>query len=92
MVARLSDRARGRTRKLRARITTGLGVLANEDSVRTLHTGADLLTEKQHSRLSAVFRIEDHVEVEATRGHPPADGRRLPAPRQAGRESSSCKP
>ena len=33
---------------------------------RTLHTGADLLTEKQHARLHAVFRSEEHVEVEAT--------------------------
>jgi transposase len=35
---------------------------------RTLHTGAGLLTEKQHARLQAVFAIEDHVEVEATWG------------------------
>ncbi|PZF62131.1 ISL3 family transposase [Curtobacterium sp. MCBD17_034] len=35
---------------------------------RTLHTGADLLTEKQHARLHAVFRVEEHVEVEATWG------------------------
>lgn len=35
---------------------------------RTLHTGADLLTEKQTARLDAVFAIEEHVEVEATWG------------------------
>ncbi len=35
---------------------------------RTLHTGADLLTEKQTARLEAVFAIEEHVEVEATWG------------------------
>ena len=35
---------------------------------RTLHTGASLLTEKQHARLEAVFAIEEHVEVEATWG------------------------
>lgn len=35
---------------------------------RTLHTGADLLTEKQHARLEAVFATEEHVQVEATWG------------------------
>ncbi len=35
---------------------------------RTLHTGADLLTEEQTARLEAVFAIEEHVEVEATWG------------------------
>jgi len=35
---------------------------------RTLHTGADLLTEKQQARLEALFAIEEHVEVEATWG------------------------
>jgi len=35
---------------------------------RTLHTGADLLTEKQNARLTAVFTSEEHVEVEATWG------------------------
>ncbi|WP_447949788.1 ISL3 family transposase [Microbacterium aurum] len=34
----------------------------------TLHTGADLLTEKQKLRLDAVFAVEEHVEVEATWG------------------------
>ena len=33
---------------------------------RTLRTGADLLTEKQHSRLAGVFAADEHVEVEAT--------------------------
>ncbi|MBG6185395.1 transposase [Arthrobacter sp. CAN_A214] len=33
---------------------------------RTLHSGADLLTEKQQTRLDAVFATEEHVEVEAT--------------------------
>ncbi|MBG6226696.1 transposase [Arthrobacter sp. CAN_A2] len=37
-------------------------------SRRTLHTGADLLTDKQHARLDAVFRSEEHLEVEATWG------------------------
>jgi transposase len=35
---------------------------------RTLHTGADLLTEKQRDRLVALFDGEDHVQVEATWG------------------------
>lgn len=35
---------------------------------RTLHTGADLLTEKQRIRLDRVFAVEEHVEVEATWG------------------------
>jgi transposase len=35
---------------------------------RTLHTGADLLTDKQTDRLTALFADEQHVEVEATWG------------------------
>ncbi|ETT27116.1 mobile element protein [Rhodococcus aetherivorans] len=35
---------------------------------RTLHTGADLLTDKQQDRLTALFAAEEHVEVEATWG------------------------
>lgn len=35
---------------------------------RTLHTGADLLTDKQHARLEALFAVEQHVAVEATWG------------------------
>ncbi len=37
-------------------------------SRRTLHTGADLLTDKQQVRLTALFAVEEHVEVEATWG------------------------
>ena len=33
---------------------------------RSLHTGADLLTDKQKARLAALFAIDAHVEVEAT--------------------------
>ena len=33
---------------------------------RTLHTGTDLLTERQHQRLAALFGIDEHVQVEAT--------------------------
>ncbi|WP_459976181.1 transposase, partial [Nocardioides pyridinolyticus] len=35
---------------------------------RTLHTGTDLLTDKQAARLRALFADEAHVEVEATWG------------------------
>ena len=35
---------------------------------RTLHTGADLLTDKQQARLEALFAVEEHVELEATWG------------------------
>jgi transposase len=35
---------------------------------RTLHTGADLLTERQADRLEVLFAVEEHVEVEATWG------------------------
>ncbi len=35
---------------------------------RTLHTGADLLTDRQHQRLSALFAVDEHVHVEATWG------------------------
>ena len=33
---------------------------------RTLHTGADLLTDKQKTRLEALFANDAHVQVEAT--------------------------
>jgi transposase len=35
---------------------------------RTLHTGADLLTDKQNDRLATLFAADAHVEVEATWG------------------------
>jgi transposase len=35
---------------------------------RTLHTGADLLTDKQKTRLHALFANDDHIQVEATWG------------------------
>ncbi len=37
-------------------------------SRRTLHTGADLLTETQLARLTALFEADEHAEVEATWG------------------------
>jgi transposase len=33
---------------------------------RTLHTGADLLTDQQKTRMQALFAVDAHVEVEAT--------------------------
>jgi transposase len=35
---------------------------------RTLHTGSDLLTDRQRQRLTALFGVDDHVQVEATWG------------------------
>ncbi|MGZ5405665.1 MAG: ISL3 family transposase [Nocardioides sp.] len=35
---------------------------------RALHTGADLLTDKQRQRLQALFAADEHVQVEATWG------------------------
>ena len=35
---------------------------------RTLHTGAELLTAKQKTRLEALFKADEHVEVQATWG------------------------
>lgn len=45
---------------------------------RTLHTGADLLTDTQTDRLAALFADDAQVEVEATLGDLPADDRGLP--------------
>jgi transposase len=33
---------------------------------RTLHTGTDLLTDRQRQRLNALFAAEEHVQIEAT--------------------------
>jgi len=35
---------------------------------RTLHTGADLLTDKQKQRLTSLYSTDAHVEIEATWG------------------------
>jgi transposase len=35
---------------------------------RTLHTGYDLLTDRQRQRLTVLFGVDDHVQVEATWG------------------------
>ena len=39
---------------------------AAEGARRTLHTGADLLTDKQQQRLQTLFDLDEHVEVEVT--------------------------
>jgi transposase len=43
---------------------------------RTLHTGADLLTDHQQQRLTDLFATDEHVEVQATWGIPAARDRR----------------
>lgn len=35
---------------------------------RTLHTGADLLTDKQRDRITSLFAADEHVQLEATWG------------------------
>jgi transposase len=35
---------------------------------RTLHTGTDLLTDRQRQRLTALFAVDEHVQVQATWG------------------------
>ena len=35
-------------------------------SQRNLHTGADLLTDRQKTRLNVLFATDEHVQVEAT--------------------------
>src|SRR3712207_1148361 len=61
---------------------TGAGAASNKPSTataahtgdplyrarRTLHTGSDLLTDKQVARLAALFNSDEHVQVEATWG------------------------
>ena len=46
-----------------------VGLVAPHDRApRTLHAGADLLTDRQRARVAALFAIEDHVQVEVTWG------------------------
>lgn len=53
---------------------------------RTLHTGAGLLTDRQHARLEALFAISEHVEVEATWGRSTCPA--SPRPPDAGRPAA----
>jgi len=70
-VVRLAGDALDRCRQRVQQDTTGHRGRAGDPlykARRTLHTGASLLTDKQHARLEAVFASEEHVEVEATWG------------------------
>ena len=48
---------------------------------RTLHTGADLLTDKQTQRLQALFAADEPCRSRGHLGHLPAHDRRLPRTR-----------
>jgi transposase len=70
-VVRLAGDALDRCRRRIQLDTCGHRGRANDPlyrSRRTLHTGADLLTDKQKTRLDALFANEQHVQVEATWG------------------------
>jgi hypothetical protein len=58
---------------------------------RTLHTGADLLTDKQAERLTAVVHADEHVRGRGDLGHLPADDRRLPPRRPRDRRELMVK-
>ncbi|MFC0454658.1 hypothetical protein [Rhodococcus jostii] len=51
-----------------ARLLTGTARATRSTGRRRLHTGADLLTDKQAARLRALFAADAHVEVWATWG------------------------
>ncbi|MBT1004481.1 ISL3 family transposase [Paenarthrobacter sp. DKR-5] len=70
-VVRLAGDGLDRCRQRVQQTTTGHRGRAGDPlykARRTLHTGADLLTDKQNTRLSAVFAVDEHVEVQATWG------------------------
>jgi transposase len=70
-VVRLAGDALNRCRQRTQRELHGHRGLKNDPlyrARRTLHTGADLLTERQTARLHALFAVEEHVAVEATWG------------------------
>lgn len=70
-VVRLAGDGLDRCRQRVQQVTTGHRGRSGDPlyrARRTLHTGAGLLTEKQHARLDAVFASEEHLEVEATWG------------------------
>ncbi len=70
-VVRLAGDALDKTRQRVQQDTLGHRGMAGDPlytSRRTLHTGDDLLTDSQRARLTALFAIEEHVEVEATWG------------------------
>ena len=70
-VVRLGGDALDQTRRRVQQATTGHRGRKGDPlyaARRTLHTGADLLTDRQRARIEALFAVEDHVEVEATWG------------------------
>ena len=70
-VVRLAGDALDRCRRRVQQILHGHRGYAGDPlwmSRRTLHTGQELLTDTQHARLTALFAVEDHAEVEATWG------------------------
>src|SRR5690606_13021375 len=70
-VVRLAGNALDRCRRLVQQDTRGHRGRAGDPlyrARRTLHTGADLLTDRQRERIEALFATDEHVEVEATWG------------------------
>jgi len=70
-VVRLAGDALDRCRQRVQQDTTGHRGRSGDPlyvSRRTLHTGDGLLTDKQRARLTALFAVDEHVEVEATWG------------------------
>ena len=70
-VIRLAGDALDETRRRVQQATTGHRGRKGDPlyaARRTLHTGSDLLTDRQRARLEALFAVEEHVEVEATWG------------------------
>ena len=90
-VVRLAGDALDRCRRrVQNRTCTGYRGRAHDPlyrARRTLHTGVGLLTDRQQSRLEALFALNEHVQVQATWGIYPADDHGLPSPgRTRGRE------
>jgi transposase len=70
-VVQLAGDALDRTRQRVQHETTGHRGRAGDprySARRTLHTGVDLLTDKQQTRLDTLFADDNHAEVEATWG------------------------
>jgi transposase len=70
-VVRLADEALDKCRRRVQQAIHGHRGMKNDplySARRTLHTGADLLTNRQKDRLAALFADDAHVEVEATWG------------------------
>lgn len=68
VVALAGDKLNQTRQRLQRELTGGRG-LKNDPlykARRLLRTGADLLTDRQNTRLDALFAVEDHAEVEVT--------------------------